>query len=393
MKYRLFGGELITPAGIEKKDLLINGKKIEALIDREAVVGADYEPVNCCGFYVSAGFVDVHQHGGGGSDYMDGSPEDYLNATEAHLAHGTTSVMPTLLSASKDAILQAVNNYKAAKNDSRIRANLIGIHVEGPYISADQSGAQKPEHIRNFDEREYEEIFKAAEGNIKRWSVAPEVEGAQRFAEFANANGIALSIAHSNADFDTVRWAYDMGYKHITHLYSCMSTITRKGGFRVAGVLEAAYLLDEMHVEIIADGCHLPFDLLRYVTKFKKNQNIALITDAMRAAGQSVQESFLGSAADPLPVIIEDGVAKLCDRSAFAGSIATADRLVRNMLKCGVSLPDAVAMMTVNPLKMMGLNLEKGELRQGFDADICVFDKDINIKTVICNGQIVALNP
>ena len=389
MKYRLFGGEIVFPEGTEKRDILVSGGKIEAIVDREAKVSEDYTPVDCGGYYISAGFIDIHQHGGGGSDYMDGSPEDYLNATDAHLAHGTTSVMPTLLSASKEDILHAVNNYKIAKNDPRIKSNLIGIHVEGPYISAAQSGAQKPEHIRCFDESEYKEIYDASEGHIKRWSVAPEVEGAESFAEFANKNGIALSIAHSNADADTVRRAYGWGFRHITHLYSCMSTITRKGGFRSAGVLEAAFLLDGMNVEIIADGCHLPHDLLTYVAKFKKNQNIALITDAMRAAGQDVSESFLGSVTDPLPVIIEDGVAKLTDRSAFGGSIATADRLVRNMLACGVSLPEAIAMITVNPLQMMGLALKKGELRQGYDADICVFDKDINIKTVICNGEIV----
>lgn len=389
MKYRLFGGDLIGEKGIEKKDILIADGKIERIVDSTFVTPGDYAPIDCGGCYVSAGFVDIHQHGGGGSDYMDGSTEDYLNATEAHLAHGTTSVMPTLLSASKEAILKATENYKTAKKDPRIRANLLGIHIEGPYISAEQSGAQKPEHIRRFDESEYREIYEASEGNIKRWSVAPEVEGAERFAEFAKEKGIALSIAHSNADIDTVRAAYEWGFDHVTHFYSCMSTITRRGGFRVAGVLEAAYLLDGMNVEIIADGCHLPPDLLEYVRRFKKSENIALITDSMRAAGEKVSESFLGSCDDPLPVIIEDGVAKLTDRSAFAGSIATADRLLRNMLKIGTPICEAVAMITSNPLRMMKLDVKKGLLSQGYDADICVFDKDVNIKRVICNGEIV----
>jgi N-acetylglucosamine-6-phosphate deacetylase len=266
---------------------------------------------------------------------------------------------------------------------------MLGIHIEGPYISAEQSGAQKPEHIRCFDKKEYTEIFNAAEGNIKRWSVAPEVEGAEEFAEFAKDNNITLSIAHSNADFDTVLRAYDMGYRHVTHLYSCVSTIVRRGGFRVAGVLEAAYFIDGMNVEIIADGCHLPLSLLAYVAKFKKCENIALITDAMRAAGQDVRESFLGSREDPLPVIVEDGVAKLSDRSAFAGSVATADRLVRNMVECGVPLACAVKMMTSNPIRMMGLDVKKGSLLCGYDADICIFDEGINIQSVICGGKIV----
>ena len=388
-KIILRGGTVVANNALLCEDVLISNGKIEDIISRDKSVSAEYKEIDCDGLYVSAGFVDIHQHGGGGADYMDCDPDTYLDATEAHLRHGTTSIMPTLLSADTDVTLRSIEAYKAAKNDSRIRCNLIGLHVEGPYISPYQAGAQKPEHIRCFDEDEYKKIYKASEGHIKRWSVAPEVEGAEKFAIFAKENGITLSIAHSNADIDTVYRAFDMGFRHVTHLYSCVSTITRKGGFRVPGVLEAAFLIDEMNVEIIADGCHLPHSLLSYVAKFKKNENIALITDAMRGAGQTAGESFLGSREDPLPVIIEDGVAKLCDRSAFAGSVATADRLLRNMLKCGVPLCDAVRMLTVNPLKMMNLDLHKGMLIPGFDADICVFDGDVNIKHVICNGELV----
>lgn len=389
MKYRLSGGQLITADGIEEKDLLISNGTIEDIVARRSACSSDYRVLDCAGNFISAGFVDIHQHGGGGSDYMDGFPEDYVNATEAHLVHGTTSVMPTLLSASTEAIVNAIRRYKEAKGDARVRANLLGIHIEGPYISASQAGAQKSEHIRSFDEQEYRYVAKVADGHVKRWSVAPEVDGASRFAEFAGSEGIALSIAHSNADFETVIKAYDMGFHHVTHLYSCVSTITRKSGFRVAGVLEAAYYLDDMNVEIIADGCHLPPSLLAYVAKFKSPERIALITDAMRAAGREEGESYLGSREDPLPVIIEDGVAKLTDRSAFGGSIATADRLIRNMIACGVPLPEAVKMVTVNPLRMMNLNVKKGELQRGYDADICVFDNNINIKKVFCNGTLV----
>ena len=216
-----------------------------------------------------------------------------------------------------------------------------------------------------------------------------EVEGAERFAAFAKEQGIALSIAHSDADLETVQRAYDWGFHHVTHLYSGMSSITRRGGFRVPGVLEAAYYMDGMNVEVIADGCHLPHSLLAMVARFKKQGTVALITDAMRAAGQDVTHSFLGSAEDPLPVIVEDGVAKLEDRTAFAGSVATADRLVRNMVQSGVPLLEAVRMMTVYPLRMMGLSLPKGELKPGCDADICIFDEEIRIKRVLCGGEIV----
>ena len=386
-KYRLTNGKLITDMGIVPYDLLISGSVIQEIIPREEATDASYTVIDCEGLYISPGFVDIHQHGGGGSDYMDDDPDAYWNATEAHLRHGTTAVMPTLLSADEGNISRAVDAYLRATRDPRIRANLLGIHVEGPYISADQAGAQKPEHIRDFDPAEYERIWKRSQGTIKRWSVAPEVGGAKEFAAFAKEKGIALSIAHSNADLDTVQQAFGWGFRHITHFYSCTSTITRRGGFRVPGVLEAGYFIDDMDVELIADGCHLPLTLLQYVCKFKAYPHIALVTDAMRAAGQSVTESFLGSMDDPLPVVIEDGVAKLQDRSAFAGSIATADRLVANMVKAGVPLQDAVQMITVNPLKSMGLNVPKGLIRKGFDADLCVFDENIQIKKVFCMGQ------
>lgn len=389
-KYRIHGGRLITGGEIDEKDLLISGSQIEGIIPGDRSVSSDYQVLECKGLYVSAGFVDIHQHGGGGSDYMDDDPDAYLRATSAHLRHGMTSVMPTLLSADTATTLRAVEAYKTAKNDSRIKANLLGIHIEGPYISFAQAGAQKPEHIREFDKKEYRRITAAAEGNIKRWSVAPEVAGAEDFARFAQAQGITLSIAHSNADFDTVLSAFAQGYRHVTHLYSCCSTIMRKDGFRIPGVLEAAYYLDDMNVEIIADGCHLPQSLLSYVAKFKPQQTVALVTDAMRAAGQDVKSSFLGSMDDPLPVIIEDGVAKMEDRAAFAGSIATADRLIRNMVECGVSLPEAVKMITVNPLQMMGLTVKKGKLCSGYDADICVFDEKITVQKVFCGGELLA---
>jgi N-acetylglucosamine-6-phosphate deacetylase len=388
-KFRLHNGKLITDKILSGMDLLINGSVIEGLIPSAQQVSADYQVLDCTGKYISAGFVDIHQHGGGGNDYMDDDPDAYFNASAAHLAHGTTSVMPTLLSADTGATLRAVKAYLKALEDPRIKSNLIGIHMEGPYISPEQAGAQKPEHIREFDPKEYQKIYDTAQGNIKRWSVAPEVSGAAEFAEFARENGIALSIAHSNADFDTVMKAFEQGYRQITHFYSCVSTITRRNGFRVPGILEAGYFLDDMDVEIIADGCHIPKTLLQYVCKFKKHDRVALVTDAMRAAGQDVKESFLGSMDDPLPVVIEDGVAKMLDRKAFAGSVATADVLVRNIVNCGVPLQDAVAMMTVNPLRMTGLNLKKGKLESGYDADICVFDEDIQVCNVFTMGNLV----
>ena len=387
-KYLIKGGKVILPDGInENIDILLADGKIASFYAPNSTVPNDVETVEAAGLYVSPGFVDAHQHGGGGSDYMDGTPDAFLNATLNHMKHGMTSVMPTSVSADTASIKRAIEIYKSAETDPRIPCNLLGLHLEGPYISRLQAGAQKPEHCRAFDPKEYEYLNEISAGAIKRWSVAPEMEGVDRFAEFAHKNGITLSIAHTNASFDQVLHAYDVGFRHITHFYSCTSTVWREKGFRVAGVIEAAYYLDGMNVELIADGKHLPNSLLKLITKLKSTDNIAVCTDAIRAAGQDVTESFLGTPEDPTPVIIEDGVAKLLSREAFGGSIATTDRLIRTMMGVGVSLTDAVKMVTVNPLRMMNVGATKGELKIGYDADVCLFDDEINVKQVFVGGR------
>lgn len=151
-KFKLFGGTLITPKGLREADILLSDGKIEEIICRNRAVSTDYCPVDCTGFYISPGFVDIHQHGGGGSDYMDDDHDAYYNAVTSHLKHGVTSVMPTLLSADQSDTLRAIHRYNSACNDKRIKSNLLGLHIEGPYLSPFQAGAQKPEHIRNFDE-------------------------------------------------------------------------------------------------------------------------------------------------------------------------------------------------------------------------------------------------
>lgn len=389
-KYVIRGGNVITTEEIlEQADVLIRDGRIEAIVSNRRQSYEDYEVMDASGLYVSPGFVDIHQHGGGGSDYMDEDGEAYDHILSAHRKHGVTSVMPTLLSASSQNTIRAIRQYHRALKDDRIKCNLLGLHLEGPYISPNQAGAQKPENIRDFDPGEYEKIYDASQGMIRRWSVAPEVNGAEEFARFAQRNHIVLSIAHSDADFEMAERAFDWGFHHVTHFYSATSSVIRRGGFRVAGIVEAAYYLDGMNVEIIADGCHLPISLLKLITKIKKKDSVALITDAMRAAGQDVETSYLGSADDALPVVIEDGVAKMMDRQGFAGSIATADRLIRTMQKAQISLVDAVKMVTVNPLRMMQVGETKGELKAGFDADICLFDEDINVKSVMIGGNIV----
>lgn len=221
----------------------------------------------------------------------------------------------------------------------------------------------------------------------------PELEGALEFGRFIKSRGILPSIGHSDAIYEQVLEAYENGFTHITHLYSGMSGVHRRNAYRYAGVIESAYLIDDMTVEMIADGIHLPPCLLQLIYKIKGPSNIALVTDSMRAAGMPEGESILGSLKDGQKVIVEDGVAKLLDRSAFAGSVATTDRLVWTVVyQAGIPLIDAIRMMTITPAEIIGVGSKKGSLVEGKDADIVIFDNDINIKMTIVEGQMVHTN-
>ncbi|MBE8721485.1 N-acetylglucosamine-6-phosphate deacetylase [Sphingobacterium pedocola] len=350
-------------------------------MDEEAVL------INAEGLYISPGFIDMHVHGGGGHDFMDGTVEAFLGVAETHIRYGTTALSPTTLTSTIEALFQTLDAYKAAKEINTKGAQFIGVHLEGPYFAMSQKGAQDPKYIRHPNPEEYEKIL-AYSDDIVRWSAAPELPGAIAFGKYVRSKGKILALAHTDAVYEEVQVGFDNGYTLATHFYSAMSGITRRNAYRYAGAVEAGYLIDEMDLEIIADGIHVPSPLLRLVFKIKGVDRIALITDAMRAAGMPAGESILGGKQDGTRVIVEDGVAKLMDRSAFAGSVATADRLVRTMMQEGrVSLIDAVCMITATPARIMGLDT-KGCLEVGKDADITLFDDDICVAATIVSGEV-----
>ena len=371
----------IKPAGI-----VIDGDRIAEITGPDESTGLpEYDGG---GLYLSHGFIDIHLHGGGGADFMDGTEEAWRRAARLHLTHGATCITPTMLSATADEIISACQVFKKCREDIGDGARMLGIHLEGPYFSPEQAGAQDPSQLRNPDSREIAEILEKCEG-IVRWSMAPELPGALETGRMLTERGIVAAIGHSNATYEEVKKSVEYGFSHITHLYSGCSSITRDHGFRRGGVVESAYLLFSLSSEIIADGCHLPAELLQTAYRFIGKERLCLITDAMRAAGQESGESILGSLSSGQKVIIEDGVAKMPDRQAFAGSVATADRLVRNMIKLAeVPLPDAIEMITVTPAKILGLSDVTGRVAPGRKADLCLFDDNINIKTVFTDGEI-----
>jgi N-acetylglucosamine-6-phosphate deacetylase len=387
---KIINGRIITPSRIiPNGSLLVSGGLITALGEPD-IDGAAEKTIDAAGKYVAPGFIDIHIHGGGGADFMDGTVDAFLKIAETHARYGTTAMVPTTLTAEKEELLHTLDIYRQALKKNTMGARFMGMHIEGPYFDMEQRGAQDPRYIRNPDEKEYREVVEHGGDLIARWSAAPELPGALAFGRYIRSKNILPAIAHTNAVYEDVLKALEAGYTLATHFYSGMSGVMRRNAFRYAGVIESVYLLDDIDVEVIADGVHLPAPLLKLICKIKGIDRIALITDAMRAAGMPPGESMLGSLQNGIPVIVEDGVAKLPDRSSFAGSVATADRLVRTMIRlAGVSLAEAVRMMTLVPARIMKLDARKGSVATGRDADLVIFDDEINITHTIVEGKII----
>ncbi|MDR1675054.1 MAG: N-acetylglucosamine-6-phosphate deacetylase [Tannerella sp.] len=388
-RIKIINGRLLTPTRIIPGEVcLADGKICEVGGDRVDFPGA--EVIDARGHYVSPGFIDLHVHGAGGADFMDGTAAAWLTVVETHAQHGTTTLFPTTVAATAEETRHTCAVYREAAAANTRGATMAGLHLEGPYFAMNQRGAQDPNHIRNPHPDEYLPLLEEASGLIARWSAAPELEGSKAFAGALTARGILPAMGHTDALFDEALEAFDWGFTHVTHFYSCTSTITRRNARRYAGVVEAAYLTPGMTVELIADGVHLPAPLLQLVYQIKGPEHIALVTDAMRAAGMPEGPSIIGSLTHGRPVIVEDGVAKLPDRSVFAGSVATTDRLVRTGISVGkFPLLQTVQMATATPARIMGIDRHKGSLARGKDADIVIFDESVNMQTVIINGNII----
>jgi N-acetylglucosamine-6-phosphate deacetylase len=390
---KIFNGHIITPDGIIRNgSVLVKDGTISSISDHnQEISGA--KNVDAGGRYISPGFIDMHVQGGGGFDFMVNTVEAFLEIAKTHARYGTTSMFPTTLTGSAEDIVNILRTYDEAYPLNDMGSEFMGIHQEGPYFAMNQRGAQDPKWIRDPDPEEYKYILSQS-NSIKRWSAAPELKGAIPFARYLRSKGIIVSLAHTDAIYEEVLEGFENGYTLATHLYSAMSGVTRRNAYRFAGAVESAFIIDDMDVEIIADGVHLPAPLLKLIFKIKGPGKIALITDAMRAAGMPAGESIIGNLHSGIKVIVEDGVSKMPDRKSFAGSVATADRLVRTMIQmAGVSLFDAIRMITMTPASTMKISDRKGSLMIGKDADIVIFDDDINLHTTMVNGKIIYQAP
>lgn len=407
---KIYNAKVLTPFRvISPGEVIISGDRIEYVgATRDEGSHVADETLDAQGLYVAPGFVDIHVHGGGGGDAMDGDVKSIEAITATHAVGGTTSLLLTTLTAPFSRIVKALKAVEAAMQMDGHGARVLGAHLEGPYINPEYAGAQNPEFICNPQKEDYIPILNRYKC-IKRVSFAPELPGALELAQELRRRGIVASIAHSGASYSNVLRAIEVGCSHVTHMFSGMSGIRRVSGYRVAGVVESTLLLDELTTELIADGHHLPPSLLKLVVKAKGVDRLSLVTDAIAAAGMGPGHYTL----EGLKIVVEKEVpevfeveppqnsyvAKLADRTAFAGSVATMDQLVRNMIRLGgVSLLDAVKMATFNPARIIGIN-DIGVLRPGARADVTLFNEDVAVVMTIVGGRIMyqshgfAVNP
>lgn len=388
MRTAIYNGCVVTPYRCVNGGVLFeNGRILSVFTGSTPDAEELYDAGGC---YISPGFIDIHTHGGNGFEYNDGTEEAFVEAGQFHLRHGTTTLFPTVTSCPDNEIYNVFKAFRAVRKKNVILPDFPGIHLEGPYFSQEQCGAQDPAYLKEPRPEHYLPLLEAGKDCIARWSFAPELAGSLELADELRKRGIISAIGHSNADYEKVLKATEHGCSLVTHLYSGCSLLHRENAYRILGVVESAFLIDDLSVEIIADGCHLPVELLKLIVKCKSHDRICLVTDSMRCAGmKDGTKSVLGSKKHGQEVIIEDGVAKMPDRKSFAGSIATSDRLVRTMLKVGLSLPECIHMITCNPANVMHISDHKGRIARGYDADLCIFDRNIKMKMVVKNGLIV----
>ena len=354
MLTQIINGQILTPQGWLKDGsvLISDGKILEVTNSDLAVIGA--KVVDAKGMYIIPGFVAMNVHGGGGHDFKECTEEAFHSAIAAHMKHGATTIFPTLSSSPKESICKAVSICEKlmAEKDGPV----LGLHVEGPYLNAKMAGNLYD--VKNPDKEEYMSILEST-NCIKRWDASPELPGAHDFARYLRSKGILAAITHTEGFHKRREYKYE-------------------------GTVESVFLMDDMTVEVIADGKHLPSTILRLVYKLKGVERTCLVTDALSYAASDVKPD------EGSRIIIEDGVCKLADHSSLAGSIATMDVLVRTMVqKANIPLADAVRMASETPARLMGVSDRTGTLQRGKDADIIILDRNLTVRAVWSMGNLV----
>ena len=363
----------VEDKGVVNADICFN----ERIISTEKAEGE--EIILPTGAIVVPGFIDLHIHGAGGSDTMDGNSQALKTIGQTLVKEGTVGFLATTMTQSEENIERALTAVKEFKDTDGAR--VLGVHLEGPFISPDFAGAQPKKYIVKPSAEQFKKYNKASGNRIRKVTVAPEQDGAEELIKYLKDNQIIASIGHSNATAEEVKRAVVCGAESVTHTFNAQSPFKH----RDIGVAGSAMLYDELSCEIIADGVHVSFDAIKFLVKNKPKDKITLITDAIRAKSLGEGESELGGQ----KVFVKDGQARL-ENGTLAGSVLQMNVAIKNMVeRVGVPFTQAIDYATKNPAKQLGIYQETGSISAGKRADFAVLDSDYNVIMTVVAGKIV----
>ena len=373
---RIRNGRILAPSGVlEGQELVVAEGRIRDLAVPGDIGG---DAIDARGLWVAPGLIDIHIHGALGHDVMDATPEA-LTTVANHLArHGVTSWLPTTMSASAQAIDAAIANVASCPQPGD-GAQLLGVHVEGPYLNERYRGAQARDALRPPDPAEYDDWLRS--DAVRLITLAPELPGAWNLIEAGRRRGIEFAIGHSGADYETVLAAADRGLRQSTHTFNGMAGLHhRRPGTRGA-------ILDDGRIfaQLIADGLHVHPAMVRLLLKAKGRDRLLLISDSMRATGLGDGDFDLGGQA----VSVREGMARAQD-GALAGSTVTLDEILRRFMQyTGLNIEQALPMASTVPAAAMNMRGRKGVLQPGADADIILLDDDAQVQLTMIAGRVV----
>lgn len=386
---RLRSQRIVASDGVVGGDVVVRDGVIDSVnaTGSGSQAGLSGEPIELGDRWLVPGFIDVHIHGGGGAQFNTLDVDEVLTAARFHARHGTTGLLATTVAAGVDELVGAVDTVSAAMEASggvAGGAGLLGVHLEGPFLSRARPGAMDPGVFLDVDEMVVDRLLDAGGGSgggrVRVMTLAPELPGALSLIERLSRSGIVCSLGHSDASYDQAREAVEAGARSATHVFNAMPPLHH----RAPGLLGAVLDLPQVDCELVCDGIHVHPAAMRLVRRAKGVEGFHLVTDAMAAAGMADGEYRLGGAR----VVVSDGRAVLAEGDSIAGSTLTMDVAFANVVSSlGLSVEEAVRVTSRNPAALLGLGVRKGSIAAGFDADLVVLDDELAVCGTMIGGE------